>query len=88
MTAKKIKINKRKLSIPWTTKGLLASIAYKHSMYKRLQLHVAGNKSLEVQYTTFKNKLNKLLRSEKSYYKSILDQNKNNLETFPNFGKP
>ena len=78
MPIKKVKINKRKLSKPWITKGLLTSIAHKNSMYKRLKL--TGNKSLEVQYKTFKNKLNNLLRSsEKSYYKSILDKNKNNL---------
>ena len=53
-------------------------MAYKNSIYKRLKL--TGNKSLEVQYKTFKNKLNNLFRSsEKSYYKSILDKNKNNL---------
>ena len=37
MPIKKVKINKRKLSKPWITKGLLTSIAYKkNSMYKRI----------------------------------------------------
>jgi hypothetical protein len=78
MPLKRRKINKKKLLKPWITKGLLTSIAHKNTMYK--QLKITGEKTLEAQYKTFKNKLTNLLRSsEKTYYKTILDQNKNNL---------
>ena len=84
MPLKRRKINKKKVLKPWITKGLLTSIAQKNTMYK--QLKIMGDKTLEAQYKTFKNKLTNLLRSsEKTYYKTILDQNKNNLS---NYGKP
>ena len=78
MPMQRHKINNKKSLKPWITKGLLVSIANKNAMYKRLK--ITGDRSLEVQYKTIKNKLSNLLRScEKTYYKNKLEQNKNNL---------
>jgi Skp family chaperone for outer membrane proteins len=69
---------KKQSSTPWLTKGILTSIDNKNKMYKNLRVN--GDISLELKYKKFKNKLGNLLRqTEKNYYKSLLDKDKNNL---------
>ena len=72
------KINNKLMSKPWLTNELIESIKLKNKMYKAYK--VDGNKTIEKQFKTFKNKLtNDIRNADKLYYKTLLDRNKNNL---------
>jgi len=75
---KNYKRNNKLMSKPWLTNELIESIKLKNKMYKAYK--VDGNKTIEKQFKTFKNKLtNDIRNAEKLYYKTLLDRNKNNL---------
>ena len=71
--------NMNKFRSPWLTPGLLKSINRKNRLYKRLI--TSPNKSGELQYKTYKNKLNHLIRiAKRSYYDRKFDSAKNDLK--------
>ena len=63
---------------PWVTNGLRASIINKNKLYRKSLKHpTAFNQS---EYSKYRNKLTKLLRSqERNYYENLINQNKHNL---------
>ena len=68
-----------KFRSPWLTSGLLKSINRKNRLYKRLI--TSPKKSGELQYKTYKNKLNHLIRiAKRSYYDRKFDSAKNDLK--------
>ena len=67
-----------KISSPWLTPGLLKSITKNNRLYK--QLIKSNDKSCELQYKAYKNKLNHLIRSAKrSYYDNKFESAKQDL---------
>ena len=68
-----------KFRCPWLTPGLLKSINRKNRLYKRLI--TSPYKSGELQYKTYKNKLNHLIRiAKRSYNDRKFDSAKNDLK--------
>ena len=68
-----------KFRSPRLTPGLLKPINRKNRLYKRLI--TSPNKSGELQYKTYKNKLNHLIRiAKRSYYDRKFDSAKNDLK--------
>ena len=68
-----------KFRSPWLTPGLLKSINRKNRLYKNLIR--SPNKSCELQYKTYKNKLNHLIRiAKRSYYDRKFESAKKDLK--------
>ena len=65
--------------LPWLTQGLKNAIKHKNKLYKiSMKYDTSFNK---ITYTQYKNKLTtKLRKTEKEYYKCLLETNKNNLK--------
>jgi len=75
---KKITIDNTTPKKTWLTHGLIKCIMEKNRLYKLFQIN--SDNSAEAKYKTYKNKLTSLLRvTERTYYKNLLDYNKNNL---------
>ena len=68
-----------KFRSPWLTPGLLKSINRKNRLYKKLTK--SPNKSCELQYKTYKNKLSHLIRiAKRSYYNRKFESAKKDLK--------
>ena len=67
------------MRLPWLTQGLKNAIKHKNKLYKiSMKYDTSFNK---ITYTQYKNKLITILRkTEKEYYKCLLETNKNNLK--------
>ena len=75
-----IKVKQRyRNRLPWLTQGLKNAIKHKNKLYKiSMKYDTSFNK---ITYTQYKNKLTTILRkTEKDYYKCLLETNKNNLK--------
>ena len=75
-----IKVKQRyRNRLPWLTQGLKNAIKHKNKLYKiSMKYDTSVNK---ITYTQYKNKLTTILRkTEKEYYKCLLETNKNNLK--------
>ena len=75
-----IKVKQRyRNRLPWLTQGLKNAIKHKNKLYKiSMKYDTSFNK---ITYTQYKNKLTTILRkTEKEYYKCLLETNKNNLK--------
>ena len=72
------KVNGNKIK-PWFTSGLRNACKKKNNLYRKfLQCR---SKSAEEKYKVYKNKLTTILRnSEKIYYSTLLDKEKNNIK--------
>ena len=75
-----IKVKQRyRNRLPWLTQGLKNAIKHKNKLYRiSMKYDTSFNK---ITYTQYKNKLTTILRkTEKDYYKCLLETNKNNLK--------
>ena len=63
---------------PWLSKGLQCCIKHKNKLYyKSIKYRNAYN---ELKYTTYRNKLKKILiKAEKEHYRKLLNSNKSNM---------
>ena len=67
---------KRLISKPWLTKGLLKSIKSKNKIFSRL--HKTYDRHLEAEFNTYRNTLNRAIKCAKqNYYKNYIELNKN-----------
>ena len=72
----KLKYNCRK---PWLTQGLKDAIKVKNKLYKKYQkINAVAH---EIEYKTYRNKLNHILKcAERKHYSDLLNDNKNNVK--------
>lgn len=73
-----VKIKKKcRTKKPWITQGLVTSINHKNELYKKLQFD-PENATLKHHYTTYKNRLNKIVqKTKRSYIRSLIEKNNN-----------
>ena len=70
---------KRLISKPWLTKGLLKSIKSKNKIFSRL--HKTYDRHLEAEFKTYRNTLNRAIKCAKqNYYKNYIELNKNSFD--------
>ena len=70
---------KRLISKPWLTKGLLKSIKSKNKIFSRLHKTYDGH--LEAEFKTYRNTLNRAIKCAKqNYYKNYIELNKNSFD--------
>ena len=75
----RIKLNSKYKYKPWFTKGLKNACKKKNNLYKLFIK--TKSKVHELKYKRYKNKLTSILRHcEKSYYGTILEQNRNDIK--------
>ena len=70
---------KRLISKPWLTKGLLKSIKSKNKIFSRL--HKTHDRHLKAEFKSYRNTLNRTITCAKqNYYKNYVELNKNTFD--------